>query len=92
MVDMTKPQADILGLTIPDPKLKWNEEKGHHDFGEIDWEEFWSVVKGDGPCNRERVAARVKAHDEGKWVRDAAVAYSEKQNAKNATSQSINVA
>ena len=54
MVDMTKPQADILGLTIPDPDLKWNEEKGCHDFGDIDWDEFWSVVKGDGPCNKER--------------------------------------
>jgi len=82
MVDMTKQQADILGLTIPDPALKWNEERGKHDFGEIDWEEFWSVVKGDGPCNRERLAARVKAHEEGQWVRDAAVAYADKQEAR----------
>jgi ring-1,2-phenylacetyl-CoA epoxidase subunit PaaA len=82
MVDMTKPQADILGLTIPDPDLIWNEERGAHDFGEIDWEEFWSVVKGDGPCNKERLAARVKAHEEGQWVRDAAVAYAEKRDAR----------
>ncbi|MFT6337350.1 MAG: ring-1,2-phenylacetyl-CoA epoxidase subunit PaaA [Halioglobus sp.] len=84
MVDMTKPQADILGLTIPDPDLIWNEERGAHDFGEIDWEEFWSVVKGDGPCNKERLAARVKAHEEGQWVRDAAVAYAEKRDARKA--------
>lgn len=84
MVDMTKPQADILGLTIPDPDLKWNEEKGQHDFGDIDWDEFWSVVKGDGPCNKERLAARVKAHEEGQWVRDAAVAYAKKQEARSA--------
>ena len=81
-VDMTKPQADILGITIPDPDLKWNEEKGQHDFGEIDWNEFWAVVKGHGPCNKERIAARVKAHEEGRWVRDAAVAYANKQNDK----------
>lgn len=85
MVDMTKPQADILGLTIPDPDLKWNEDRGAHDFGEIDWAEFWSVVKGDGPCNKERLAARVKAHEEGQWVRDAAVAYAKKKEARKAT-------
>ena len=77
-VDMTKPQADILGISIPDPELKWNDEKGQYDFGPIDWDEFWRVVKGGGPCNKERLAARVKAHDDGKWVRDAAVAYAEK--------------
>ena len=78
-VDSAKPQADILGLTIPDKDLKWNEETGHHEFGEIDWSEFWAVVKGHGPCNKERLAARVKAHEEGQWVRDAAVAYAEKK-------------
>ncbi len=92
MVDMTKPQADILGLTIPDPDLKWNDEKGMHDFGEIDWDEFWAVVKGDGPCNKERLAARVKAHEDGQWVRDAAVAYAEKQEARKAATDTTQVA
>lgn len=78
-IDMTVPQADYLGLTIPDPELKWNEEKGHYDWGEIDWTEFWEVVKGNGPCNIERVAARKKAYDEGAWVREAAMAYAEKK-------------
>lgn len=78
-VDMTKPQADYLGITIPDPDLKWNEETQKHDFGEIDWEEFWAVVKGHGPCNKQRLEARVKAHEEGRWVREAAVTYADKQ-------------
>ncbi len=78
-VDIIKPQADFLGLTLPDPDLKWNEKRGHYDFGEIDWEEFWNVVKGNGPCNKERVKARVDAWDEGAWFRDAAVAYAEKK-------------
>ena len=79
MVDVTVEQAKVLGLTMPDPDIKWNEERGHYDFGEIDWEEFWQVVKGYGPCNKERLAARNKAWDEGAWVRDAAVAYADKQ-------------
>lgn len=78
-VDMTVPQAEMLGLTLPDPDLKYNEETGHYDFGAIDWDEFWQVVKGHGPCNEERLAARVKAHEDGQWVRDAALAYSAKQ-------------
>ena len=78
-VDMTKPQADLLGLTIPDPDLKWNEEKQGYDFGEIDWEEFWQVVKGNGPCNEERVEARRKAWDDGQWVREAAIAHAVKK-------------
>jgi ring-1,2-phenylacetyl-CoA epoxidase subunit PaaA len=82
-VDMTVPQAEFLGLTIPDPHLKWNEAKGHYDFGEIDWTEFNEVVKGNGPCNKQRLAARVKAHEDGAWVRDAAAAYAEKQKAKH---------
>ncbi len=82
MVDVTVEQAKVLGLTMPDPDIKWNEERGHYDFGEIDWEEFWQVVKGYGPCNKERLAARNKAWDEGAWVREAAVAYAEKQAAK----------
>lgn len=79
-VDATVPQAEILGLTIPDPDLKWNEDKGGYDFGEIDWEEFWTVVKGNGPCNRERLKARVDAHEKGAWVREAASAYAKKQS------------
>ncbi len=78
-IDNTVPQADYIGLTVPDPDLKWNEERGHYDFGEIDWEEFWQVVKGHGPCNKERIAARQKAWDDGAWVRDAATAYAEKK-------------
>lgn len=79
-VDQTVPQAEYLGLTIPDPDLKWNEERGHYDFGEIDWEEFWQVVKGNGPCNKERMQARVAAHENGAWVREAAMAYANKQS------------
>lgn len=78
-VDMTVPQADLLGLTIPDPELKFNEAKKGYDFGPIDWNEFWSVVKGNGPCNEERLNARVKAHENGSWVREAAAAYAQKQ-------------
>jgi ring-1,2-phenylacetyl-CoA epoxidase subunit PaaA len=78
-VDNTVPQAEYLGLTIPDPDLKWNEERGHYDFGEIDWDEFWQVVKGNGPCNKERMEARINAWENGAWVRDAAVAYAEKR-------------
>jgi ring-1,2-phenylacetyl-CoA epoxidase subunit PaaA len=82
-VDQTVPQANILGLTIPDPELKWNEERQQYDFGELDWNEFWQVVKGHGPCNKQRIAARVKATEEGAWVRDAAMAYAEKQHNKS---------
>jgi ring-1,2-phenylacetyl-CoA epoxidase subunit PaaA len=78
-VDMSVPQAEILGIQLPDPKLAWNESRGHYDFGEIDWEEFWRVVGGDGPCNRERLEARVKAHEAGAWVREAAMAHAEKK-------------
>ena len=78
-VDMIAEQAKVLGLTVPDPNLKWNEERKHYDFGEIDWDEFWNVVKGNGPCNKERQNARRKAHEEGAWVREAAVAYANKR-------------
>ncbi len=78
-IDQTVPQAKVLGITIPDPDLKWNEERQSYDFGEIDWEEFWQVVKGHGPCNKERMEARVGAWNEGEWVRDAALAYAKKQ-------------
>lgn len=83
-VDATVPQAEFLGITIPDPDLRWNESRGHYDFGEINWEEFWQVVNGNGPCNRERIRARVKAHEEGAWVREAALAYAEKRKARSA--------
>jgi len=77
-VDATVPQAELIGLKIPDPNLKWNEAKGHYDFGAIDWDEFWQVVNGNGPCNKERIEARVKAKEEGAWVREAAMAYAKK--------------
>ncbi|MNS56540.1 1,2-phenylacetyl-CoA epoxidase, subunit A [compost metagenome] len=83
-IDVTVEQANILGLTIPDKDLKWNEERGHYDFGTINWDEFWNVVKGNGPCNKERLAARKNAWDNGAWVRDAATAHSEKRAAKKA--------
>lgn len=78
-VDATVPQAELIGLTVPDKDLKWNEETGHYDFGEIDWNEFWEVVKGNGPCNKDRVDTRRKAKEEGAWVREAANAYAEKR-------------
>lgn len=81
-VDQTVPQAELIGLTIPDPKLKWNQERGHYDFGDIDWEEFKNVVAGNGPCNRERLEARNNAHQAGSWVREAALAYAEKRELK----------
>jgi len=81
-IDMIAEQIKLLGMTLPDPDLKWNEERKHYDFGEINWEEFWNVVKGNGPCNKQRLAARNKAHDEGAWVRAAALAYAEKRKNK----------
>jgi ring-1,2-phenylacetyl-CoA epoxidase subunit PaaA len=78
-VDMCVPQAEAIGLTLPDPDLRWNEERGHYDFGEIDWDEFFEVVRGHGPCNRERLAHRRAAYEEGAWVREAAQAYAAKQ-------------
>lgn len=88
-VDMTVEQAKVLGLTIPDPDLQWNESRGHYDFGEIDWEEFWQVVKGNGPCNKERLDARKEAWAKGEWVRDAALAYAEKQRAQTTISEAV---
>jgi ring-1,2-phenylacetyl-CoA epoxidase subunit PaaA len=79
-VDATKQQADVLGVTLPDPDLKWNAEREHWDFGAIDWSEFWRVVGGEGPVNRERLAARVKAWDDGAWVREAAMAHARKNS------------
>ncbi|WP_424937429.1 MULTISPECIES: 1,2-phenylacetyl-CoA epoxidase subunit PaaA [Bacteria] len=78
-VDMTVPQAEALGVTLPDPELRWNEERGHYDFGQPDWDEFRAVVGGDGPCNAQRVAHRKKAWDDGAWVREAAMAFAAAQ-------------
>jgi ring-1,2-phenylacetyl-CoA epoxidase subunit PaaA len=79
-IDMCAEQVRILGMKIPDDELKWNEERRHYDFGRIDWDEFWQVVNGNGPCNKERLAARVKAHEDGEWVRDAAAAFAKRQS------------
>ena len=86
-VDQTVPQAEYLGLTVPDDTLKWNEEKGGYDFAEPDWEEFFDVIKGNGPCNTERLAARNKAWDEGKWVREAMMAHAQKRKAAKVAAQ-----
>ena len=80
-IDAAVDQAKVLGVTLPDPDLKWNEERQHHDHGPIDWSEFWRVVGGDGPCNRERLGARVKAWEDGAWVREAALAHAAKRAA-----------
>ncbi|MFB3077057.1 MAG: 1,2-phenylacetyl-CoA epoxidase subunit PaaA [Lysobacterales bacterium] len=85
-VDQTVPQAECIGLKMPDPDLSWNEDRGHYDFGEIDWDEFWQVVSGNGPCNRQRLAHHIKAQQDGAWVRDAMQAYQEKQRARSARS------
>jgi ring-1,2-phenylacetyl-CoA epoxidase subunit PaaA len=81
-IDVCKQQADVLEITIPDPDLKWNEERQHYDFGAINWDEFWNVIKGNGPCNKERLSARVKAHEDGTWVREAALAHARKKPKK----------
>ncbi|MFM9435715.1 ring-1,2-phenylacetyl-CoA epoxidase subunit PaaA [Janthinobacterium sp. CG_23.3] len=78
MVDQTVPQIDYLGLTVPDPDLRFNAETGHYEFGEIDWSEFHNVLKGNGPCNKERLQTRVKAYEDGAWFRDALLAYADK--------------
>jgi ring-1,2-phenylacetyl-CoA epoxidase subunit PaaA len=81
-VDQTVPQADFIGLKIPDDQLRWNEERGHYDYGPIDWDEFYNVLKGNGPCNQERLGARRAAWENGAWVRDAAVAHEQKRSAR----------
>ena len=83
-VDVSAQQVKILGMTLPDPDLKWNEERGHYDFGKINWEEFWNVVSGNGPCNKQRLDTRKKAWKNGAWVREAATAHAEKRKAKEA--------
>ncbi|MBM3407881.1 MAG: 1,2-phenylacetyl-CoA epoxidase subunit A [Betaproteobacteria bacterium] len=79
-IDATVPQAELLGITLPDPDLRWNAERGHYDHGPINWDEFWQVVNGDGPCNRERLQARRDAHERGAWVREAAAAHARKRS------------
>ena len=86
-VDQTAPQAKYLGLTIPDDKLAWNEEKGGHDFSEPDWSEFYDVLAGDGPCNKERLGARVKAWEDGAWFRDGLMAHSRKAEEKRVAAE-----
>jgi ring-1,2-phenylacetyl-CoA epoxidase subunit PaaA len=91
-VDATVPQAEFLGLSIPDPDLNWNQERGHYDFGEINWEEFWNVLKGNGPCNRQRLQARIDAHEQGAWVREAALAHAEKKSQQQMQTNSASAA
>lgn len=79
-IDQTVPQADFIGLNIPDPDLRWNEEKEHYDFGEIDWDEFMRVINGDGPCNRQRLSRHQQAHADGAWVREATAAYAQRKH------------
>jgi len=83
-IDVCVPQAEVLGVTLPDPELRWNEERGHYDHGQIDWAEFRAVLRGDGPCNAQRLAHRRRAHVEGAWVREAAAAYAAKRAAETA--------
>jgi ring-1,2-phenylacetyl-CoA epoxidase subunit PaaA len=84
-VDATVPQAEYLGITIPDPDLVWNAERGHYDIGEIDWDEFWRVVNGIGPMNRERMEHKLRYWEEGAWVREAAAAYAERESTEVAS-------
>ena len=84
-IDVTVEQTKVLGLEIPDKDLKWNEERGHYDTGKINWDEFWNVVKGNGPCNKERLDARRKAWEDGQWVRDAAMAHAKKRKERTNT-------
>ena len=86
-VDQTAPQAEYLGLTVPDETLKWNKEKGGYDFAEPDWNEFFDVLRGNGPCNLERIEARQKAWDDGAWVRDGLMAHAEKRKALKQAAQ-----
>ena len=86
-VDQTVPQAKYLGLTVPDPELRWNEEKGGHDFSEPDWNEFYDVLAGNGPCNKDRLDARNKAWDDGAWFREGLVAHAEKAAARRTAAE-----
>lgn len=84
-IDVTVEQAKVLNLSVPDPDLKWNEVRGHYDFGSINWQEFYDVISGNGPCNKERLETRRKAWERGQWVRDAALAYAQKRQVRQAT-------
>jgi ring-1,2-phenylacetyl-CoA epoxidase subunit PaaA len=86
-VDETVPQAEFLGLTVPDPDLRWNAERGHYDFTEPDWSEFFDVLKGNGPCNAERIAARRAAWEDGAWVREAMSAHARKSAARKVAAE-----
>ncbi|HRN30235.1 MAG TPA: 1,2-phenylacetyl-CoA epoxidase subunit A, partial [Terrimesophilobacter sp.] len=88
-VDMIVPQAEVLGLTLPDPDIRWNEERGHYDFGELDWDEFYEVLKGRGPANAIRLERRRQAHEDGAWVREAAAAYAARQQASAGLTERI---
>ncbi len=88
-IDQTVPQIEFLGLEHPDKDLKWNEARGHYDSGEINWDEFYAVINGDGHCNRQRIEHHVRAHEEGAWVRDAMTAYNDKKIARNNNAQSV---
>ncbi|WP_423192564.1 1,2-phenylacetyl-CoA epoxidase subunit PaaA [Cupriavidus sp. H18C2] len=91
-VDATVEQAKVLGVTLPDPGLVWNADRGHYDYSPLDWDEFWRVINGDGPCNRERLATRVKAHQDGAWVREAALAHAEKRARRAVAGQTAQAA
>ncbi|MCU7552611.1 1,2-phenylacetyl-CoA epoxidase subunit A [Chitinophagaceae bacterium LB-8] len=91
-VDMIAEQAKVLDLTLPDPDLEWNEERMHYDFGKINWEEFWNVISGNGPCNKQRLDARRKAWEEGAWVREAAAAHAKKQHPNPPKAESLEAA
>ena len=86
-VDQTVPQIEYLGLELPDPNIKWNEERGHYDFSDPDWPEFFNVIKGKGPCNVDRMNARVKAWEDGAWVRDGLLAHARKKAARNGAAE-----
>ena len=88
-VDVCYEQAKILNVTLPDPDIKWNEERGHYDFGAINWDEFWNVVKGNGPCNKQRLDTRVQAYENGAWVREAAMAYADKKERRAAAKSKV---
>jgi ring-1,2-phenylacetyl-CoA epoxidase subunit PaaA len=88
-VDMTVPQAEALGVQLPDPQLRWNADRGHYDFGTPDWDELKRVITGDGPCNAERIATRRAAHEEGAWVREAALVHAAKQSARQARGEAV---
>ncbi len=91
-IDQTAPQADALDLVIPDADLRWNEERGHYDFGAVDWDEFYRVVRGDGPCNRDRLQARIAAWEDGAWVREAALAHADKRASRSRDDRSTRTA